>query len=217
MLKVKRILSLIFGLAAMTFTGYHVYNTIIFVQRNWKILQSIDVEFILRMIFYWPITVIRLEDKFMFFKSPFTHGQFTQGQVIISPLGYGFLVTYLGAIIISIVLAKSLNRSFIDWGILSFIFPYLAPTILVFKKKKPEREGVNDIVDSLLDGILDSIILKTIVVIVGALLKGGTVMSGNESTSKVCGRCGAAVDSSASAGQRCPHCDAYWSSENKIN
>jgi len=147
---------------------------------------------------------------------PFSIGQFAHGQVIITPLGYGILVTYLGSIIIPIALAKSLNRSFIDWGILSFIFPYLAPTILVFKKKKPKREGVNKFVDSLLVGIIDSIIVKTIVIIVGALLKGGTGMTGKESTSKICGRCGAAVDISASAGQRCPHCDAYWSSENKL-
>jgi len=56
MLKVKRVLSLTFGLAAMTYNGHHVYDTILFVQRNWKPWQSMDVQFmtwdILRLIIF---------------------------------------------------------------------------------------------------------------------------------------------------------------------
>jgi hypothetical protein len=221
MVTVKRFLSLTFGLAAMTFTGFHVYDTILIAQRNWKIVQSIDVDFILRMIFYWPITIIRLEGKDLFFKFHSTFATDMEGQLFISPLGYAFLVTYIGTIIISMVLAKSLNRSFIDWGILSFIFPFLAPTILAIKKKKPEREVVTGFGANIIFGIIDSFFFKIITIIfsvifAGSYSKAGEVSASNVGESKVCGKCGKAVPISASAGQSCPHCDAYWSSENKI-
>jgi predicted RNA-binding Zn-ribbon protein involved in translation (DUF1610 family) len=34
------------------------------------------------------------------------------------------------------------------------------------------------------------------------------------SISKNCSACGKSVSNSSAAGQRCPHCGAYWSSEN---
>lgn len=38
-----------------------------------------------------------------------------------------------------------------------------------------------------------------------------------QSMSKRCGKCGRTVSNSARAGQRCPHCGAYWRSESKHN
>ena len=169
-MKVLRWFSLALGLAALGFTGYYVYATID-IPWSW---QHIWI-----LISYWPRGII-------FFAG---HPQFL---LQLSPLAYGRLVTHVGAVILSVVSANSLNRSRLDWGVWGFLFPYLAPTILVFLKKRSVRGK------------------SAIGRFVGALASGGS------STSKTCGACGKPVSLTARAGQRCPHCGAYWGGERTI-
>jgi hypothetical protein len=181
-MKVLRALSLMLGLAALALTGSYL-NQAIGMRWNWQLIWN--------TIFYWPRSIVHPAGYPQLLSNP-------QLASKLNPLAWGYLFTHISAVILSIALAKSLNRSRWDWGILSFLFPYLAPTILVFHKKSPEGErGVARRLVSAMFGAGST----------------GTVLS---SASKNCGRCGKEVPLDARAGERCPHCGAYWSTERTI-
>ena len=121
----------------------------------------------------------------------------TQPQVLIkgSWLANVRMVAYLTGIVLCPLLAHRLNQATLDWLLWGVFAPFLAP-LLAFRKRRPTRS---------LGVILGFV----------AFLKTPASSSGygSYSISKNCSACGRPVSSAARAGQRCPHCGAYWSYE----
>ena len=112
-------------------------------------------------------------------------------------LQLAFLNLYVPAIAVSIMMARALNRSRLDYAVLSAVFPYLAPLVLVFQSRRPSPDK------GLIQGFFSA-------------LFSSTGQSGWVSQRKQCGRCGKQVSLAARAGQRCRHCGARWSAERTL-
>ncbi len=120
-------------------------------------------------------------------------------------VGYRFIkwnfdhLLFLSSIsaLISIALARNLNRNWLGWGIFSFLMPFLSCLILAFLR---ESDGVSYSSSS------------------GGSYSGNSYGYGSYNeylVGKTCGNCGKSVSLSSHSGGRCPHCGAYWGSEHK--
>ena len=113
-----------------------------------------------------------------------------------SPISFivilGYVIT-VAIVVATVILAGKLNRSKIGWGIFSLLFPWLAGIIIAFLKESEYKSRADY----------------------------GYAGSGSYSSTflanKSCSGCGRSVSLSSAAGQRCPHCGAYWSTERRIN
>lgn len=109
-----------------------------------------------------------------------------------SSLTLGFTLTII-TIIFVVILAGKLNRSRIGWGIFSLLLPWAAGIIIAFLKEAEYKPKI------------DYSYTKP-------SYSGSTYVS-----QKTCSACGRSVSLSATAGQRCPHCGVYWSTERRMN
>lgn len=177
MKKILRFVSLAFGLGATVLTVRMIILAVSWV----KHLEII----IWRIISFWP------RNLFSLIISPSMIRYY-------SPLAFVHLAIQIGALILAIYLAKELNRSRLDWFVLTLLFPFTL-TILSF----------------LGQGTISS---KTHGGVIASFFAG---MSNSSSTSsnviKQCSRCGRTVPISSRAGERCPFCGSYWSDERTIN
>ena len=118
---ILRVLSLAFGLAALAFAGtlanYDVRNS-----RS----DMTALSYIWPWVSFWPRLVNRMK---LWSVSPLA--------VVVRSLWLWHAAVYIGSVVLSIVLAGSLNRSRLIWAVLSTLLPYLAPIVLAFLKRKP--------------------------------------------------------------------------------
>ncbi len=109
------------------------------------------------------------------------------------------------AVVITVILAGKLNRSFFGWFVFSLLLPWLSCFIIAFlnENEYDRSNGFNyesswynndDGYSSYRSSSYDSTYLSD----------------------KSCSACGRSVSLSSLAGQRCPHCGAYWSDERRI-
>lgn len=104
----------------------------------------------------------------------------------------GYLIT-IAIVVVTVILAGKLNRSKLGWGIFSLFFPWLAGIIIAFLKEAEYKSRADY----------------------------GYAGSGSYTSTfianKSCSACGRSVSLSSAAGQRCPYCGAYWSTERRVN
>lgn len=162
-MKIARLLAFVLGLAAFAFTADFVYRTIS-IPWDWNHIWS--------LLYFWPrnllFTLTHLRDV-----------------TNLPPLEYGFLAVQLGAPIFSINMAKLLNRSRLDWFVLTLIFPFTLAILALLGRGQVSSDPYGGFIGYFF-----------------AAARG-----------KFCGRCGKAVPLSSHAGQSCPFCGAYWSYE----
>jgi uncharacterized membrane protein YgcG len=104
----------------------------------------------------------------------------------------------IASTVICVLLARKLNRSAAGWGIFGFFLSYISCFILPFlKERDPNAKSASWWNTAGNSGNS------------GGSNYGGTSYYGE----KTCSRCGRVVSSSSRAGQSCPHCGAYWSTE----
>lgn len=119
-----RVLSLAFGLAALAFTGIYA---------NWLISNPRSdvtaLSYLWQWIRFWPGLVMQLPVRLPVIESLGLAAAGASSWV-------RHLAVYAGSIVLSAVLAGSLNRSRPDWAILSVFFPYVAPVVLALLRKK---------------------------------------------------------------------------------
>lgn len=113
-MKIMSAFTLLFSLVALVLTG-------MFVLANWN--PNINLNDIWKFVSFWPATLIGVIAGV--FNNP---ASFLQ----LGPFVYVTLVVHIGSVITAAMLARSLDRSVMDWGIATFIFPYLAPFFLAF-------------------------------------------------------------------------------------
>jgi hypothetical protein len=94
---------------------------------------------------------------------------------------------------ISFLLAKKLNRSAFGWGIFSFFLPFFSCFILPFLKWKETTYRPATSYNS--------------------SSYGNSSWGSGYYSDKTCSSCHKSVPTSSRAGQYCPHCGVYWSTE----
>ena len=97
-----------------------------------------------------------------------------------------------------VLLAKKLKRSAAGWGIFGFFLPYIACFILPFLKEADPQKKTSWWSSQQ-----------------GSGSSWGSGYGTSYYSRKTCSACGREVPSDSHAGQYCPHCRAYWGSENK--
>jgi len=162
-MKVARFLSFVLGMAGLAFTADFIYRTS---SMPW------NANHIWNLLSFWPRNLFFL----------LTHPRTVMD---LPPLDYGFLAVQLGAPIFSIILANLLNRSRLDWFVLTLIFPFTLAILALLGRGQASSNPYG--------GVIGEFVAMT--------------------TGKFCGGCGKAVPLSSRAGQRCPFCGAYWSYE----
>jgi hypothetical protein len=86
------------------------------------------------LVTYWPLTTLRiLLNPMVIFSDP----GFYQYTFIFSKFPYVYLVTHLVVIVLTVLVAVAKNRSVLIWGLLSVVFPWVTPLVLVFLNPKP--------------------------------------------------------------------------------
>jgi hypothetical protein len=104
----------------------------------------------------------------------------------------------VAAVILAVLLAGLLKRSRLDWGVIAFFCPFLSPAVVAILGAR-QKQGV---------GVISWIFT----VALPEIFKGGSGGT-RVSQTKRCSRCNRVVPNASRAGQRCPHCGAYWSNE----
>ncbi len=140
---------------------------------------------IVRILLYWPERLAATL-RMVQFNQPW--------MVLTSPAFYEVLTVYFGGVFFSLALAKALNRPRADWGVVAVFLPYFSCSYLGMSKRNWESSK----------GIIGTIL---------GSFSSASPGGGGFSVAKTCSRCGKSVSAAARAGQRCPHCGAYWSSE----
>ena len=97
----------------------------------------------------------------------------------------------IAAVVVNVILAKKLDRSAWGWGIFSLFLPFLACFILSFLDESEDDDYSYP----------------------GGSSYGSSSYGNTYATDKSCTACGKGVPLSSAAGQHCPHCGVYWSSE----
>jgi hypothetical protein len=165
-MKVARLLSLVLGFGALAFTANLVYRTIAL---PW------DLNHIWMLLSFWPRSLIFI----------LSHPTLVME---LQPLSYAFLAVQIGTPVFSVILAKLLDRSRLDWFVLALIFPFALTVLAILSRGRASSNPYG--------GVFGHFFAAC--------------------TGKFCGRCGKAVPLSARAGQTCPFCGAYWSYERAI-
>ncbi len=116
-MKITAAFTLIFAMLALVLTGMYILST-------WD--PNPNFSDVWRYVSFWPATLV---DTFVkVFNNP----------AVFLKLGtfvYATLFTQIGATIMAIIMARGLDRSMVDWGVATFLFPYAAPFFLVFLKE----------------------------------------------------------------------------------
>ena len=174
------IVALVVAIAVIAATGYQAYG----ITRG-PIPRARDSALWAQIVFMWARSITALAQ------------QVSRGLFGIAPLQLVFVNLHVAAVVVSIMLAQALNRSRLDFAVLSALLPYVAPLVLAFQSRKdsPQKGWIQRFFSA----------------VFSATGQGGWV-----SQRKQCGRCGKQVPLSARAGQRCPHCGARWSAERTI-
>ena len=102
--------------------------------------------------------------------------------------------------VIAARLAYLLNRSWFGWGFLTLFFGFILGLILPFLGESEEDHNYGG---SHYSGSTSS-------------YSGSSSYSNYFLSDKSCGKCGASVSLSSTAGQHCPRCGAYWGGERTI-
>lgn len=161
-----RIIALIFGLGAAALTVDFFLRTFVV---PW------DFDQLLHLVSYWPT---RLYSAVV---NP-------QPLASLTPLDYAFFIIAAGVPVLAVVLARLLDRSPLDWFVVSLIFPFTVAILALLGKGRTSANPYG--------GLLGHFFAVC--------------------TGKFCGRCHKAVPLSSQVGQRCPFCGAYWSYERTI-
>ena len=114
-------------------------------------------------------------------------------------LGYLSIFARISSAVITVILARKLDRSLFGWLVFSFLIPWLAGFIITFLDENIYGSYKNYSYNGNEYGYNDSISHTS------------TYLA-----DKSCSACGRSVSLSSSAGQKCPYCGAYWSSERQI-
>ena len=102
---------------------------------------------------------------------------------------YLYPLLIIAMVILTVLLARQLNRSGFGWGVFSLFFPWIAGFIIAFLGKAEYKPKPT-------------------------FSWGGTGgYTGTYVAGKSCSACGQSVPVTSMVGQRCPHCGAYWSTE----
>lgn len=109
-----------------------------------------------------------------------------------SQLVVGYVVTIITVIFV-VILAGKLNRSRFGWGLFSLFLPWLAGIIIALLKPAEYKPRTD------YDYTSPNYPTSTYI------------------SQKTCSACGRSVSLSSSAGQRCPYCGVYWSTERRMN
>jgi len=162
--------SCILGFGALIFTGLTI----------WRNIESISYFQVLwRVTLMWPLEWYYLPKAVIFNPGLLLHLSFT---------AYLYIIVALASPFFAIALSKRLDRSRLDWFVLTFLFPFCLALLVVLPRGRASSNPYG--------GVLGHFFAAC--------------------TGKFCGRCGKAVPLSSRAGQNCPFCHAYWSYERTI-
>jgi hypothetical protein len=168
-MKPLRIFTLLLGLGAIVFTGLKLWHTV----------DIRPATVLIGVISMWPVA------WFFLLKTVFSN---PTALFIPDVVHWLYLVVIVSSPFIAIAMAGRLDRSRLDWFLLTLFFPYGLAALPLLPRGRASTNPYGGVIGRFL-----------------------AVCTG-----KNCGRCGKAVPLSSRAGGRCPFCNVYWSSESTV-